>query len=404
MRRLRSLSALSAAALVAGLVAITAPSALAATPGASSHETITGAGTSWSYIALADWINAVADRGLVVDYNTGGSAGGRQEYMQGGQVDFAGSDSPFWSGPDKLAGNGAEIPEWGYSYVPDVAGGTAFMYHLTVGGKLVRNLRLSPLVLMEIFTGAITNWDNPAITKVYGHQLPNLAITPVLHSEGDGTTFFFTTWLASMFPAQWNSFCDKVHPGIKPPCGATEYYPQFGRAKMENGSNNVADYITSSSGDGSIGLEEDSYALASDYPVVSVLNADGKFVQPTAANVTTALTKAVINENPKSKNFLQQNLSRVYTNKAPGSYPLASYSYLIVPREGTKIPPVFNDAAGATLSAFLSYGLCKGQDGLVALGYAPLPANLVKGALKQVGLIPGHGTVPTSCPSAKGRS
>jgi phosphate transport system substrate-binding protein len=400
MRRLHSLSALSAAALVAGLVAITAPSALAATPRASSHETIDGAGTGWSYVALADWINGVKDRGLVVNYDSDGSAEGRQEYMQGGQVDFAASDPPFRNGVDKLAGTGPEIPEWGYSYVPDVAGGTAFMYHLTVAGHLVTNLRLSPTVLMEIFTGAITNWDNAAITKVYGHQLPNLAITPVLHSEGAGDTFFFTSWLATMYPQQWNAFCDRVHPGIKPPCGSTEYYPQFGRAKMENGSNNVADYITSSSGDGSIGLEEDSYALASDYPVVSVLNADGKFVQPTAANVTTALTKAVINENPKSKNFLQQNLSGVYTNKAPGSYPLASYSYLIVPREGTKIPPVFNYAAGATLSALLSYGLCQGQHGLAALGFAPLPASLVKGALQQVGLIPGHGTVPASCPSA----
>jgi ABC-type phosphate transport system substrate-binding protein len=400
---LRTLSTLSTAVLTAGLVAITAPSALAAAPRASSHETITGAGTSWSYIALADWINAEAHRGLVINYNTDGSAVGRQEYMQGGQVDFAGSDSPFWSGPDKLAGTGPEIPAWGYSYVPDVAGGTAFMYHLTVEGKLITNLRLSPAVLMEIFTGAITNWDNAAITKVYGHQLPNLPITPVLHSEGDGTSFFFTSWLAALFPHQWNVFCDKVHPGIKPPCGPTEYYPQFGIAKLENGSNNVADYITASYGDGSIGLEEDSYAVNSNYPVVSVLNPAGKFVQPTAANDTAALTKAVINENPKSKNYLQQNLSGVYTNKAPDSYPLASYSYLIVPRAGTKIPPVFNDAAGATLSALLSYGLCQGQAGLGALGYAPLPASLVKGALQQVAHIPGHGAVPVSCPSTKGR-
>jgi ABC-type phosphate transport system substrate-binding protein len=87
----RTLSTLSTAVLTAGLVAITAPSALAATPRAASHETITGAGTSWSYIALADWINAEAHRGLVINYNTDGSAVGRQEYMQGGQVDFAGT-------------------------------------------------------------------------------------------------------------------------------------------------------------------------------------------------------------------------------------------------------------------------------------------------------------------------
>ena len=74
------------------------------------------------------------------------------------------------------------------------------MYHLTVGGHLVRNLRLSPLVLMEIFTGAITNWDNSAITKIYGAQLPNEPIVPVLRSDGSGATYFFTRWMSVDVP------------------------------------------------------------------------------------------------------------------------------------------------------------------------------------------------------------
>jgi hypothetical protein len=40
--------------------------------------------------------------------------------------------------------------------------------------------------------------------------------------------------MAHIYPRQWNAFCDKVHPGIKPPCGQTEFYPSFGRAKFEN--------------------------------------------------------------------------------------------------------------------------------------------------------------------------
>jgi len=45
-----------------------------------------------------------------------------------------------------LAGTGAENPPQGYSYVPDVAGGTAFMYHLTVAGHLITNLRIEETI------------------------------------------------------------------------------------------------------------------------------------------------------------------------------------------------------------------------------------------------------------------
>ena len=58
------------------------------------------------------------------------------------------------------------------------------------------------------------------------------------------------------------------HPGIKLPCPQTEFYPLFGNAKSENGSNNVATYITSSYGNGAIGYDEYAYALNAHYPVV----------------------------------------------------------------------------------------------------------------------------------------
>ena len=45
--------------------------------------------------------------------------------------------------PTRSTPAGAEHPYVGYSYVPDTAGGTAFMYHLDVGGHLITNLRLS---------------------------------------------------------------------------------------------------------------------------------------------------------------------------------------------------------------------------------------------------------------------
>jgi ABC-type phosphate transport system substrate-binding protein len=361
---------------------------------AGGYTTVDGSGSSWAYIAISQWINDVQPQGLTVNYNPNGSAEGRANYIQGGQVDFAGSDPPFRNGKDQLAGTSAEKSPWGYSYVPDTAGGTAFMYHITVGGHLVRNLRLSPKVLMEIFTGAITNWSDPRITKIYGARLPNEPITPVLRSDGSGASYFFTRWMADMFPSQWNAFCKKVDPHVVDPCGPTEFYPHFGNAKMETGSNNVANYITASYGEGAIGYDEYAYALNSGYPVVQLLNPDNYFVGPSASNVAVALTKAIIDNDQHSPNFLQQNLNPVYTFKDPRSYPLSSYSYLIVPRSGTKPPPFFNSGAGRTLSAFINYFLCNGQKQARDLGYSPLPFNLVKGGFLQVNQIPGHVSTP----------
>ena len=371
-------------AVLAAVAAVAAPLPASA----ATYTAISGSGSSWSSVALDQWQQDLRPSGLVVNYNPDGSAAGRGDYMAN-QDDFAGSDPPFRNGHDQLGGTGAENPTQGYSYIPDTAGGTAFMYHIEVAGHLITNLRLSGLTMMEIFTGAITNWDDKRITKDYGAQLPNLPITPVIRSDGSGATFFFTRWMAHQFPSQWNAFCKKVKPRVSLPCGQTEFYPLFPGAKSENGSNNVATYITASYGNGAIGYDEYAYALNSHYPVVKLLNPAGYYVLPTASNVAVALTKAIIDENASSPEFLQQNLDSVYTFTDPRSYPLSSYSYLIVPRAGTHQPTNFSPAKGKTLSTFVDYFLCAGQKEVAALGYSPLPLNLVQGGLLQNSKIPG---------------
>ena len=167
---------------------------------AASYVAISGSGSSWSAVALDQWQQDLRPNGLVINYNPDGSAAGRGDYMAN-QDDFAGSDPPFRNGHDQLGGTGAEHPTQGYSYIPDTAGGTAFMYHVEVAGHLITNLRLSGQTIMEIFTGAITNWDDKRITKDYGAQLPNLPITPVIRSDGSGATFFLTRWMSHVFPS-----------------------------------------------------------------------------------------------------------------------------------------------------------------------------------------------------------
>jgi ABC-type phosphate transport system substrate-binding protein len=386
-------------ARIAGALALAALSLAGAVGPASATSmartgfvAINGSGSSWSSVALDQWSQDVATSGITVNFTPNGSAAGRQDY-RAGQDDFAASDPPFRNGQDRLAGTTAETSSYAYSYVPDTAGGTAFMYHLNVGGHLITNLRLSGKTLTKIFTGQITNWDSPEIKKDYGAQLPNIPIIPVVRSDGSGATFFLTRWMAHVFPSDWNAFCTKVTNGrVHGTCGQTEFYPTsgWGNVKAENGSNNVATYITASYANGAIGYDEYAYALNSHYPVVKVLNSAGYYVLPTASNVAVALTKAQINEDKSSKDFLQQDLDSVYSFTDPRSYPLSSYSYLVVPRSGGKQPPNFTGSKGATLSKFIDFFLCAGQKQAAPLGYSPLPLNLVKGGLLQASDIPGH--------------
>jgi ABC-type phosphate transport system substrate-binding protein len=375
--------------LTAAMIAFTA----AASPAvATSHPAITGSGSSYDAVPIDLWSSAVRSNGIIVNYNPDGSIAGQADFLND-RDDFTASDAPFSNG-DELAGLPPTHSPWSYSYIPAVTSNVAFPYHLSVNGHLIRNLRLSGPTLFGIYTGQITNWDDPQITRDYGHRLPSLRIIPVFHGDFAGTTYFLTRWMATEFPHQWNAFCEKVDPHIKLPCPPTVAYPQFGNAKMENGSNNVAAYVASANG--AIGYDEYPYLLNANEPAVEVRNAAGDYVLPTPANVTTALTKALINEDPHSPNYLQEDLNPVYTFKNPSSYPLSDYSYFIVPRV-PKPPAIFGSPAGkgGTLTAFLGYSLCGGQRHLPQLGIAVLPRNLVAGGLLEIKQIPHHGKIPS---------
>ena len=164
------------------------------------------------------------------------------------------------------------------------------------------------------------------------------------------------------------------------------FYPAFGSSKAQVGSNGVANYVSASYGAGAIGYVEYAYAKRIDFPVVSLLNKAGYFAQPTAGNVAVALTKAKINPN------LTQNLESVYTNPDPRTYPMSSYSYMVIP---TSTAAPFNTDKGKTLSTFINYFLCAGQQKADILGYSPLPKNLVQAGFEQVTRIPGAVASPS---------
>jgi phosphate ABC transporter phosphate-binding protein len=366
-----------------GVITLTSLSAGALTAAwAADYTAINGAGSSWSANAIEQWRTNVKQYGMNVNFASTGSSDGRNQFREG-TVDYAVSEIPYG------LTDGSTVdpkPDRDFAYMPIVAGGTAFMYNLTSGGKQITNLRLSGEVITKIFTGKITKWDDPAIVadnpKV---SLPARQIVPVVRSDGSGSTAQLTTWMTAQHGSIWGAYCEAAGRGSG--CGLTSNFPVVGGSGFvaQPNSTGVAGYVAQRANDGTITYVEYSYALNAGFPVVKVLNNAGYYSEPTASNVAVGLLQNTIRDD------LTSDLTGVYNNADPRAYPLSSYSYMIIP---TTIDPAsnFTEAKGKTLGAFAYYFLCEGQQQAPALGYSPLPINLVQAGLDQIPKIPGAAT------------
>ena len=374
MRRVRSLAL---AAVVLGL--------LVCVPGAqAAGSTVTGAGSTWAGIALGQWQSDAARLGISVNYQAVGSTAGRQFFISG-QVDFAASEIPFLPSEVQTLHNEHKT----FQYLPDVAGGTAFMYNLhDAAGRRITNLRLSAATIAAIFTGKITNWRDPAIRADNpGLTLPNEHLTPVIRSDGSGTSAKLADYLNYAAPSVWRPFA--AANGVTYP---VQFWPTFTGAVAEPLSNGVANYIASSAtGNGAIGYVEAGFVYAHGLTPVYLRNRSGSYAAPSAENVGVALQHATLNAD------LTQNLIGVYNAPEANAYPLASYSYLITQTSG------FDPAKGAVLGKWIIYIACAGQREAAPLGYSPLPKNLIADDFAAVRRIPGApappAITPTACPN-----
>lgn len=363
------------ALLFLAAAAVAAPVLVVAPAQAANYVPVSGAGSTWSANAMDQWRRNVNQYGMRIDFQASGSSDGRNQFRNG-TVDFAVSEIPY----GLKDGNVVDpLPSRPFAYMPIVAGGTSFMYNLKIGPNRVTQLRLSGETIAKIFTGVITKWDDAAIKADNpGLALPPLKVVPVVRSDGSGTTAQFTSWLAAQFPDIWNAYCQKVGRGT--PCGFTSNFPSSPGFVAQSGSLGVSGYVKQDQSVGAITYVEYSYAKSAGFPAAKVLNKAGYYVLPTAEAVAVGLLGASINRD------LTSNLSNVYNSTDKRAYPLSSYSYMIIP---TSTDNGFSNEKGNTLADFSYYFLCQGQQQADALGYSPLPINLVKAGLDQVRRIPG---------------
>ncbi len=317
---------------------------------AVAQTTLNGAGATFPYPMYSKWFSEYhkAHSEVQINYQSIGSGGGIRQVLAG-TVDFGASDGPM--SDEQLGQSKTKI-----LHVPTVLGAVVPAYNIPgVSGEI----KFTPQALAGIYLGKITSWNDSALTSVNpGVNLPNAPIVVVHRSDGSGTTFIFTDYLAKVSP-DWKG---QVGAGtsVKWPVGLGG-----------KGNEGVAGMIRQMQG--AIGYIELIYAVQNNITYGSVKNAAGNFTKASLEGVTAAA--ASVKSMPAD--------FRVSITNAPGkdAYPISSFTWLLIPAQ-SKDP-----AKGKILADFLNWMVDSGQKMTAELSYAPLPASVatkVKDEIKQV--------------------
>ena len=131
------------------------------------------------YPIYSKWFSeySAAHSGVKINYQSIGSGAGIRQ-VTAGTVDFGAADVPM--SDEQLAGSKVKIV-----HIPTVLGAVVPIFNV----KGVKDLRLGPEVLAEIYLGKITSWNDGRIAKDNpGVSLPNEPVFIVHRADGSGTT------------------------------------------------------------------------------------------------------------------------------------------------------------------------------------------------------------------------
>jgi phosphate transport system substrate-binding protein len=176
-------------------------------------------------------------------------------------------------------------------------------------------------------------------------------ITAVHRTDGSGTNYIFTNYLAT----QSEAFKNKVGAGkqVEWPTGAGG--PQ---------NAGVAQLVQSTHG--AIGYVELAYALENKIPFATLKNRDGHFVKASAESVSMAGEGAL--------NQMSHGLAvDIWNQHGADAYPIASFTYIIVYKD---LGYLKNGDKARALVDFLRWATTDGERLAPSLDYAPLSSGV----------------------------
>jgi len=314
-----------------------------------------GAGATFPAPLLQKWTVQYGqlNPSVTISYNPIGSGGGIQQITQK-TVDFGASDAPL---NDKQL---AAAP--GLVLFPETLGGVAVTYNLVQFGIANTTiLHFTGPVLAAIYAGNITKWNDPQIQALNpGIALPNNQIIVVHRSDGSGTTYAFTNYL-SVVDSAWSS-------EVGYSTSVTWPVDKLATGVGSKGNAGVAGTVVNTPG--AIGYVDVIYAVQNHLGVGGVQNAAGNFVAPNLQTILWAAANATGTPNPVDLRLHIVNASGAQ------SYPIATYTYILVYKDMSAQPNMSLDKAKA-LAKFLWWAIHDGQQYSTALIYVPLPQNVV---------------------------
>jgi phosphate transport system substrate-binding protein len=301
---------------------------------------ITGAGATFPYAVYTKWAEAYqAATGNKVNYQGIGSSGGVKQ-IKAKTVDFGGTDAPVKE---------ADLDAAKLVQVPTVMGGVTIVTNIP--GIESGKLKLDGVTAADIFRGAITKWNAPAIAKLnLGVALPDLPITVSHRSDGSGTTYAFTNYLAKQ------SIAFKRDVGA----GNTVNWPS--NAVGGKGNPGVAANVQKIKG--AIGYVDIADAMKNNMNFVALRNKAGNYIVPNQQSVADAAAGA----NFKVKGMAPDLLDQTHKN----AWPITTATYVLAYEKGT-------DASKQKgVVDFFTWSLNNGQQMAADLGFVALPPNVVK--------------------------
>jgi phosphate transport system permease protein/phosphate transport system substrate-binding protein len=288
---------------------------------------------------------------VALNYQSIGSGGGIRQFTEK-TVDFGATDAPLNANQtSSLPGQAVHIPE--------TIGSVVAAYNVI--GVPDRGMKLTGPVLADIFLGKITKWDDTRIKELNPDlPLPTQDIVVVHRSEGSGTTFVWTTYLSKV-STEWDAQIGK---------GTAVSWPTGIGAQ---GNEGVA--TTVKDNQNTIGYVELAYALTTGMDFAFIQNQAGQFIEPTLDS-TRAAVAASAPALPKG----EEAWSNVTLVDAAGesSYPIASFSYLLLYKELSTNPQIDSIEKAKALADFVSWAITDGQEFADDLSYVPLPEEVVK--------------------------
>jgi phosphate transport system substrate-binding protein len=324
---------------------------VAAATMAASAETINAAGATFPAPIYQKWFEEFhkAHPDIQINYQSIGSGGGIRQLSEG-TVDFGASDMPMTD--EQLA----KVTKYKVLHFPTVLGGIVPTYNVPGAA----DLKFSGATLAGIYLGNIKKWNDPALVKDNpGVKLPNEDITVVHRSDGSGTSFVFSDYLAKVSP-EWKTKVG-VNTSVNWPVGLGG-----------KGNEGVAGLVKQTPN--SIGYVELIYAVQNKMEYGSLKNAAGNFVKADFNTVSDAAAGAA-KEMPAD--------FRVSITNAPGknAYPLSSFTWLLIPDK------IDNATKKKSITEFLAWMMTAAQADAQGLSYAPLPKSVVAKEQKQIALI-----------------